>query len=156
MSVQGNKETVRGMINILNARDLSRLDEVCDENMVYRIGSEDGYQGLATYKELSQKMYEAFPDVELSIEQIMAEGDRVHMIYVITGTHEGEYLSIPPSHRKMVHPASSILALKNGKVVEQRDFYDMLHFLKQLGAVSDEVRPDGKEWPAGGAKLRPQ
>jgi steroid delta-isomerase-like uncharacterized protein len=156
MSIQENKATVRRMIDVLNSRELSRLDEVCDESMVYRTNAEDEYQGLDTYKELVQKSYEAVPDVEFSIEQMMAEGDKVHMIYVLIGTHQGEYLDIPPSHNKMVHPASSLLTLRDGKVVEQHDFYDMLHFLNQLGAVSDEVRPGGKEWPAGGAKLRPQ
>ena len=151
-----NKEIIRRLINILNSRDLLRLQEVYDDNMVYRTSSGDEYRGLDTYRQAIEASFEGFSDLEFSIEELMAEGNRVHMLYSMSGTHDGEYLGIPPSNQTVVHRASSLLTLKDGRVVEQVDFYDWLHFLKQLGAVSGEVQPGGHGWPSGGAKLRAQ
>lgn len=156
MSIDENKEIVRRLINILNSGDLSRMNEVCDEDMVYRIGAGDEYPGLDNYRQAIEASYEGFPDMELSIEELMAEGAKVHMVYRITGTHSGEYLGIPPSDRSIVHQASSLITVEDGKVVEQVDYYDWLEFLKQLGAVSGEVNPGGEDWPSGGATLRAQ
>ena len=153
MTTKENKEIVRRMINILNSRDLSNLEEICDEKFVYRANYEIAAQDLNTYKGLLQLSFESFPDLEFSLEDIFSEGDKVHMIYKMEGSHEGEYLGIPPSNNKIDHGASSVLTVKNGKITEQHDFYDMLTFLKDLGAVSEEVRPDGKEWPTGGTTL---
>lgn len=154
MSIDENKEIVRRLLNILNSRDLSQMDEVCDQDMVYRTGAGDEYPGLDNYRQAIEASYEGFPDLEFSIEELMAEGTRVHMIFSMTGTHKGEYLGIPPSDRSIVHRASSLITIENDKVVEQVDYYDWLDFLKQLGAVSEEVKPGGKEWPAGGVTLR--
>ena len=87
-----------------------------------------------------------------SIKELMAEADKVHLIYEIAGTHEVESLGLPPSHNRIEHIASSLITIQDGKVVEQYDFYDWLDFLQQLDAASEELRPGGKEWP-GGAKL---
>ncbi len=154
MTIDETKEVVRRLINILNSRDLSRLSEVYDEDIVYLTGSGEEYRGLEIYRQAIEASFEGFSDLEFSIEELMGEGDRVHMVYSMSGTHDGEYLGIPPSDQSVIHRASSLLTIQGGKVCEQVDFYDWLHFLRQLDAVSEEVRPGGKEWPSGGAKLR--
>ena len=156
MTTEESKETVRRFISILSSRDLSQLDEICDENMVYRVNTEAAATDLETHKGLVQKSFDSFPDVEFFIEEIFAEGDKVLMIYKMVGTHKSEYIGIPASNNKIEHTASAVVTLENGSIIEQHDFYDMLAFLMQLGAVSEEVRPGGKDWPVGGAKLRAQ
>ena len=153
MTTEEKKETVRRLINILNSGNLSHLDEICDEDMTYLANTEVAAPDREAYKGLLQISHEAFPDLETTLEEIFAEGDKVHMIYKLVGTHEGEYMGISPSNQKVEHVASSVLTVKNGKITEQHDFYDMLTFLKDLGAVSEEVRPDGEEWPTGETKL---
>ncbi len=137
MNTEESKETVRRLINILNSRNLSKLEEICDDNMVYLANTEVAAPDLETHKGLIQKSYESFPDLEFSIEELFAEGDKVHMIYKLVGTHEKEYMGIPASSNKVEHVASAVVTLKNGKIIEQHDFYDMLAFLKQLDAVSE-------------------
>lgn len=114
------------------------------------------YRGIDGYKELITDYQEAFSDLEISLEEIIAEGDKVFILYRQTGTHTKEFMGIPASNNKMNLLIAGVVTFKNGKVVEEFDTFDTLEFLKQLGAVSEEVRPDGKEWPTGGAKLRPQ
>jgi len=136
MPAEESKDTVRCLINILNTRDLSQLDQICDHQMVYRANFEVAAPDLETHKGLLQKSYASFPDLEFTIEELFAEGDKAHMIYKMVGTHKNEYMGIPASNNKVEHAGSSVVTLKDGKIIEQHDFYDTLAFLKQLGAIS--------------------
>ncbi len=137
MTKEESKETVRSFINILNSRDLLKLDDVCDDNMEYRVNTEVGARDLKTYKEVIQNSQNAFPDLEFIIEELIAEDNKVHMIYKLVGTHEGEYMGIKASKNKVELHVSAVLTIKNGKIIEQKEFYDSLTFLKQVDAVSD-------------------
>lgn len=156
MSTQDNKEIIRRVANLINSGDLSALDELYDNDVVYRSVAGEDARGIDEVRDFIIEYQEAFSDFEISLEEIIAEGDKVFILYRQTGTHSKEFMGIPASNNKMNLLIAGVVTFKNGKVVEEFDTFDTLEFLKQLGAVSEEVRPDGKEWPTGGAKLRPQ
>lgn len=156
MSVEENKEATRRLVNIFNAHDFSKMDEVCDENMVYRTGSGIELRGLDAYRDIMIDLHEAFPDFEYSLEDIVAEGDRVHFTYRFTGTHKEEFMDIPARGGKLDYLVASVCRFDDGKLVEEIDFYDGLTFMRQLGVLSEEVRPGGEDWPTGGTVLGPQ
>ena len=156
MTVKENKETIRRMANVINSGDLSGLDDLCDDNFVYRSSAGEEYHGLDGVKELISIYHEAFSDFEVSPENMVAEGNKVFSFYRQTGTHTGELMGIEPNDRQMDLKIAALCTFENGKVVDQYDTFDTLELLKQLGAVSEDVRPDGKEWPTGGSTLRPQ
>lgn len=156
MSVEQHKEAIRRLINIFNAHEFSRMDEVCDENVIYRTASGIELRGLDAYRDVMVQLNEGFPDFEYSLEDIVGEGDRVHWTYRYTGTHEGEFFGIPASNNKADYLVASACRFENGKLVEEIDFYDGLTFMRQVGALSEEVKPGGKDWPTGGRVLRPQ
>lgn len=156
MSIEENKETIRRFANVINSGDLSKLDDLCAEQFVYKSSAGEEYHGLEGAKDLMNSYREAFPDLEISLEEIVAEGNRVFSIYRQTGTHEGELMGIEPTNEKMDLKIAALATFENGKVVEQFDTYDSLELLKQLGVVSEEVRPGGRDWPTGETTLRPQ
>jgi len=75
----------------------------------------------------------AFPDISFSMEEISAVGDRVIFRFIQRGTHEGEYMGIPATGNKYETSGILITRIENGKVVEQREEYDMLGMMMQLG-----------------------
>ncbi len=155
MSEEANKEAVRRLFNIINSRDLSRLGEVCTDDVTYRSSSgDDGVQGIDGYREELTGLFEAFPDMEMSPEEIGADGDKVYCVYRWTGTHEGEYMGITPQKHRVDLLISSNCRCRDGKVAEVVDFMDALMLLWQLGALGDEVYPGGRDWPTGETKLR--
>lgn len=156
MSTRDNKETIRRLTNKVNSGDLSGLEELCSNDFVYRSSAGEEYHGIDGFKELVNTYRSAISDFEISLEEIVAEGDKVFDHYRVTGTHTGELMGIPGSNNEVNLLISSLTSFKNGKMVEQFDNYDLLTFLKQLGAVSQEVHPEGKDWPTGGSQLRPQ
>ncbi len=80
----------------------------------------------------------ALPDITISLEEIIAEGDRVISRYIMRGTHQGEFAGIPATGNKIECSGIMITRIENGKDVEDRDDYDALGFMQQLGM---ELKP---------------
>jgi predicted ester cyclase len=77
----------------------------------------------------------AFPDCQFTIEDMIAEGDRVATKKTFTGTHKGEFNGIPPTGRRVTLTFVDILRLRDGKIVEHWLSMDQLSFLQQLGVA---------------------
>ncbi len=154
MTAQENKELIRRFFNILNARDLNRLGGVCREDMTYRTSAGDSYQGLDSFRELMNESFQTFSDLEMSIEEMAGEGDKVTCLYRWSGVNDGGYQGMPPTNQRVELLVNSFCAVEDGKIADVFDFFDSLGFMRQLGVVSSDVQPGGEDWPRGGEKLR--
>lgn len=76
-----------------------------------------------------------FPDFKLEIKQRTAEGDRLVTHWTCTGTHKGEFQGIPPSGKRINISGLALARIENGRVAEERVYFDRLTMLEQLGAV---------------------
>ena len=155
MSVEKNKEIISRLFEIVRSHDLSALEDVCDESIVYR-SPEVEVQGLDAYRETIREMIETFPDLNPELQEMIGEGDQVSSIHIARGTHEGDYDGIAPTGRRMELVVSDHFTLRGGKVIEHQEFNDVLTIFRQLGVASDELRPGGRDWPRRGTHLRPQ
>ena len=83
----------------------------------------------------------AFPDSHHTIEDLIAEGDKVVTRFTWTGTHRGEFEGIPPSGRRISVGGIWIHRLEGGRIVEGRDWglVDWMSLLRQLGALPDPL-----------------
>jgi predicted ester cyclase len=77
----------------------------------------------------------AFPDVQLTIEDIFSSGDRVAFRSTIRGTHEGMFMGIAPTHRVVVVALLDIMRIENESIIEHWGGPDLLNLLQQLGAA---------------------
>jgi steroid delta-isomerase-like uncharacterized protein len=77
----------------------------------------------------------AFPDCRFTIDEMIAEGDRVATKKTFTGTHTGEFNGIPPTGNRVSLTFVDILRLRDGKVVEHWLSMDQLSFMQQLGVL---------------------
>jgi steroid delta-isomerase-like uncharacterized protein len=103
-----------------------------DPNM----GDVHGLDGIRDY--LSGYI-EAFPDLRMTVEDQVAEGDRVVSRWRAEGTHRGELMGIPPSENRISVEGITIDRFEDGKIVEAWDNADMLGMLQQLGAMPAEA-----------------
>jgi predicted ester cyclase len=85
----------------------------------------------------------AFPDNRHEVEEIIAEDDRVVLRCTLTGTHEGTFMGIPPTGRKIEVTEIHIYRLKGGKAVDHRVGRDDLGAMRQLGVIADAVPAPG-------------
>jgi steroid delta-isomerase-like uncharacterized protein len=154
MTREDNKEIIRRFFNIVNARDMHRLDEICHKDMTYRTSAGAEYKGLDSFRELMNESFQTFSDLEMSIEEMAGEGERVTCLYRWGGVNDGGYQGMAPTNQRVDLLINSFCTVENGKVRDVFDFFDSLGFLRQLGVVSSEVYPGGEDWPRQGEKLR--
>ncbi len=92
-------------------------------------------RGPARAKEVATMLRGAFPDQRWEIEQLIADGDRVAMYCTWTGTHEGEFMGIPPTGRRATVPHMYLFRLDAGQVTEYAAVRDDLGMMSQLGLI---------------------
>ncbi len=92
--------------------------------------AEDAKQEAADFRR-------AFPDVQCTIEDLIAEGDKVVVYWRSQATHQGEYMGIPPTGNRVDFKGIAIYRIEGGKIVEARGLGDTFGLLRQLGAVSE-------------------
>jgi steroid delta-isomerase-like uncharacterized protein len=85
------------------------------------------------YQEFVERFFQGFPDLNFSIEELHAVGDRVIARLILRGTHEGDWGGVPATGNKFEMSSTFIVRFENGKVVEEREDFDRLGFLQQLG-----------------------
>jgi len=92
------------------------------------------------YKEAVATIRSAFPDLHLSLEDILCEGDKVALHYTIQGTHRGQFLGIPPAGKPFSVTGMINARIAEGKVVERWANVDILGLMKQLGVVTSPMQ----------------
>lgn len=133
MSTEANKAIVSRVINeMVNEGNLAGVDEVLDENYIYHFPTHD-IKGPEGFKEFVTTMRKAFPDLNVTIEELIAEGNRVAVRVTMRGTFKGELMGISPTGRKLTFPEAVFIRFENGKEVEATAYGNMLLFNEQLG-----------------------
>lgn len=77
----------------------------------------------------------AFPDIQITVEEVVAEGDRIAFRSTMRGTHQGEFRGIAPTGKRVTVGLLDLIRIENGQFVEQWGGPDLLDLLQQLGAV---------------------
>lgn len=134
--IAANRALIARYFAIWNDPGLTRLDELAEivtPEFVDHAAGPDEQAGLAGLRETFVRWRAAFPDVVATIEDQIAEGDRVVTRWTLRGTHAGVYDGIPPSGRAVVLSAVSIDRVAGGKITEEWYFADRLALPRQLG-----------------------
>jgi len=134
MSVERNKALVRRLVEAWNTRNWAVFDEVMAPDYVDHYALLGLKPGREAYKEAQISTTNAFPDFQFTIEDMIAEGDKVVVRLTFSGTHRGEFAGIAPTGKRVTYTHIRILRVVRGKFVEDWGFSDRLGALQQLGA----------------------
>lgn len=138
MSTEENKAlSRRGIEEAWNKGNLGIIDEVIVPDVViHDLGNPAGeIRGREAVKAQRVLFRTAFPDLRLTIEDTIAEGDEVMVRFTARGTHRGELLGIAPTGKQVVVSGIAIDRYADGKVVEGWGYFDRLGLLQQLGMI---------------------
>ena len=116
---------------------LDSLDELVLDDVISH-GPDGDVRGVEELKRYLATYLAAFPDTSVTIEDVIAEGDKVVSRYTVRGTHQGatqEYGQ--PTGRQMVVEGITLYHFKGGKLAEMWDRYDNLAVMQQLGLMSE-------------------
>ena len=138
MSV-GNKALVRRYFEeIWDKGNLDLIDELFTTNFVRHgpSATEGEVRGLEGFKGVVSTYRTGFPDLQVPIEDLIAEGDRVVSRWTARGTHQGEIMGIAPTGNQASVAGIIVDRISGGKIEEEWVEHNTLHFMQQLGAVA--------------------
>jgi len=142
MSVEENKALVkRYWEGKWNERRPGILDELQTPDVAYH-GPSCEMQGLDQYKELYNVYLTALHDTQLTVEDLIAEGDKVVSRVVVRCVNSGPLPDLPATGRPVVLTLFTIFRIVDGKIAEEWESYDELGFMQQLGM---ELKPKEAE-----------
>jgi predicted ester cyclase len=136
MSSDENKTVVRRVFEeIFNQNNLATVDELIAADYVYHRPGGPEMRGPATYKRLLGTFRMAFPDVQFTIQEMIAEGDAVFTRWRFSATHQGEFMGIAPTGNRILSDGMLLSRCAGGMLVEEVELMDELGILRQLGAT---------------------
>ena len=138
MSEENKALVRRGWEEVVNGKNLDALEEVYAPDFVWHEPDQD-IQGYEEGKQFVSTFFKAFPDMSITVDDVLAEGDQVVSRYTIRGTHQGETEDFgPPTGRPFELEGITIHRFEGGKIVEEWERYDNLSALQQLGLVPEQ------------------
>lgn len=115
--------------------NLALIDELFDTNYVGHSPVGADMRGPSSAKQGVSSFRAAFPDLQFTIDDQIAEGDKVAVRSTLRGTHKGAVFGIPPTGTPVTLPGITIHRVAGGKIVESWISFDNQSLLQQLGAV---------------------
>src|SRR4051794_30222375 len=142
MSLDENKALVRRAYDGFSQRDLTVIDEVFSESYTSHFPGQESTVGREPLRAVLQSFLDGFPDLEFTIEDQLAEGDKVATRWTAKGTHDGEFRGFPPrthgiapTGRTIHFAATDIYLIKDGLIEVEWNTLEQLDVMIQLGVV---------------------
>ncbi len=142
MSTEGNKELVRRVIEEWNTidGDAGRMRSLYDQyyapDFIYHdVSGQDINREKALQNNI--KGLAAFPDVNYSVDDILAEGDKVAVRFTMRATHKGTFMGAPATGKRIEVKGVEIDKVVQGKISETWDYLDSAGMMNQIGLISD-------------------
>ena len=136
MSTEQNKAIARRYAEELQdfwrTGDLSFVDRIFDSNYIQHV---PGVPASMSVKQIFVALRAGIPDFQTTIEDLIAEGDRVAVRISWQGTHKGELMGIPPTGKHVKVTEMQIYRIANGKIVERWVESDVFGMMQQLGII---------------------
>jgi steroid delta-isomerase-like uncharacterized protein len=136
--VTTNKATFRRFRDAMNTCDMEfisrTIDELVESDATIRTPLPGDATGAEVLKQVWAVLLRAFPDLHLTVEDLIGEEDKVVARIVVTGTHLGEYMGMEPTGKSIAYDEIFIFRFANGRVVETWGVVDVFSQMKQLGA----------------------
>ncbi len=133
--VEEAKALVRRYLEeIVPSADVELLDEVFATGLVAHLG-ERSASGIQVMRDYVDACHSAFPDVRYSIEDEIAEGDRIAVRWRWEATHHGAFQGIAPTGRRVSQTGTTVFRVSSGKIAEVWSQADFIGLMEQLGAT---------------------
>jgi steroid delta-isomerase-like uncharacterized protein len=134
-----NKATVRRLLDAVNSGDAELVSRTIDEVFEPDVRQHAPLEatGVQAIKEMVvARLYRAFPDLRITLEDLIAEGDKVVAKDTVTGTHQGEFNGLPPTGKSVAYNEIFIMRFANGRIAETWGVVDVFSQMKQLGMIA--------------------
>jgi steroid delta-isomerase-like uncharacterized protein len=132
---QANEDLVRRWFEeVWNRQNASAIDEILTPDCVaYGLPDPDAVlRGPEAFKQVHAEFCDAFPDIQIEVNDVIAAGDRVAARWRATGTHSGDGLGFAPTGKRIVLDGATIVVIRDGRMQEGWNMMDMGHLFCSL------------------------
>jgi ketosteroid isomerase-like protein len=134
--VSDNKAIARPLYeDVVGGKDLALLEELIAPDAIDYNGQKQGWPaGIEGFRRHVASFHDVFADLEVIVDDLVAEGERLVAFWTLRGIHRGELWGVPPTGRRVTGSTISILKIRGCQVVEYESRPDRLGLLLQLGS----------------------
>ncbi len=144
MSAENEALTRRWFEEVWNKKRPEAIDEMmAADGIAYGLGGGANLVGPEAFKGFYATFIGAFPDIRITVDDIISQGDKVAVRFSIRGTHRGNHLGVPATDREVAFPAMSFVRWRDGQIVEGWNSVDMYGMLQQIDAVQTKAALKG-------------
>ena len=130
------EQIAREYLEAWNRRDWETFRGVLDDQYTYTGGDGLLQRGPEVGLAVGQMFATAFPEGRIDVEHIHVAGETAVVEFIGKGTHKGDLMGIAPTGRQMSINVCTVLTIRNGKIVTEREYMDMLSLMQQLGVAA--------------------
>lgn len=120
---------------LMNQHDMAAMEEYLTPDFVDHNPPPNVEPGMAGVKQTMSQFLSAFPDMAVTVEEMIATDDKVVSRITLTGTHQGEFMGIAPTGNRIVYPGIDIVRIEGDKAAERWGYFDDVGLLQQLGVA---------------------
>ena len=132
-TVEQNKAIVqRFFVKVVNEGNLAAMDDFFTVDYIDHAAPSGTPPGAEGAKQFLSAVRISFPDLHLTIEEMIAERDKVMVLLTVRGTHKGELIGIPPTGKQATWKGVDILRIADSKIAERWVLRDHLFMMQQL------------------------
>jgi predicted ester cyclase len=143
--IETNKAAFLRFREAVNSRDLTEIeaavDEIVDPDLKFHAPVPFDAAGPEVLKRVWAVLLGGLPDIHVTVDDVIAEGDKVVFRNTVTGTHTGEFRGVPPTGRSITYDEMFIVRFAAGKVAEIWGIVDTFAQMQQIGAIPGGPAP---------------
>ena len=138
MSEQNKAVSRRLVDEVFGKGNISAVDGLLADDFVDHNPIPDQPPGREGFKHTASAVRTAFPDLTLTVDDMIAEGDKVVTRWTGTGTHSADFMGIPTTGKKVTITGIGIDRIAGGKIVEHWEQFDAMGMMQQLGVIPSQ------------------
>ncbi|ANS42966.1 ester cyclase [Serratia inhibens] len=136
MTVEINKQKMTSFVTFINSASESLAKELIAPDAVFHVpGRLQPLTGPEGYLEVIGMMRAGFPDIQWTLDEMVAENDKVAARFTMRGTHQGPFFGVQATGKTITVPAVNFYRFSEGKITEERGQPDLLSLLQQIGGI---------------------
>jgi steroid delta-isomerase-like uncharacterized protein len=136
MTAGNKKQVMNRFVEFINTASEKLAEELISSKAIFYVpGSPEPMRGPAGYLAIIRMMRGGFPDIQWTLEEMIAEGDKVAARFTMRGTHRGTFFGVPTTGKPIEVKAMNFYRFAEGQIIEEYGMPDMLELLQQIDAV---------------------
>ena len=122
----------------INGRNIEIINLDYFDEKIKAITADGDIEGIDAFKAYYNNYLTGFSDAEFNIVDVFGQGDKIVKHWNFKGTHDGDFFGIPPTGKKIDLIGTTLVLMKDGKILQEQDFFDNYSLLSQLGLLPTE------------------